>query len=108
MFGKIKIIIVTAENQSNIDASPLPSEIQFLIWRVENIDKNEVKLDFVPDQNMISNKLGGRNFKVGRRALLMLKETTGISKYRVRRNLKRQWNEFRKERNEYNEGRVLR
>ena len=38
----------------------------------------------------------------------MLKEATGISKYRARRNLKRQWNEFRKERNEYNEGRVLR
>lgn len=33
---------------------------------------------------------------------------SGISKYRARRNLKRQWNEFRKERNEYNEGRVLR
>ena len=87
---------------------PLSSDILSLIWRVENIDKNEVKLDFVPDQNMISNKLGGRNFKVGRRALLMLKEATGISKYRARRNLKRQWNEFRKERNEYNEGRVLR
>ncbi|MBD5275121.1 MAG: hypothetical protein HDS37_03345 [Bacteroides sp.] len=84
------------------DAPPLPSEIQFLVWRVDNIDKNEVKLDVVPDQNMISHKLGGRNFKAGRWALLMLKEATGITKFRARRNLNRQWDKFRKTRKEHN------
>ena len=84
------------------DAPPLPSEIQLLVWRVDNIDKNEVKLDVVPDQNMISHKLGGRNFKAGRWALLMLKEATGITKFRARRNLNRQWDRFRKTRKEHN------
>ncbi len=46
---------------------------------------------------MRSEKIGGRNFKIGRRALLMLKQATGISKIKSRKNLKKQWNEFRKD-----------
>lgn len=79
------------------DAPTLSPSILALIERVENIDKNDVKLDFIPDQNMKSEKIGGRNFKIGRRALLMLKQATGISKFKTRKNLKKQWNEFRKE-----------
>lgn len=76
------------------DLSP---SILALIDRVENLDKDEIKLDFIPDQRMKSNKIGGRNFKIGRRALLMLKQATGITKIKSRKNLKRQWNEFRKD-----------
>lgn len=47
-----------------MDAPPLSSDILSLMWRVENIDKDQVKLDFIPDKNMISQKLGGRNFKI--------------------------------------------
>ena len=67
---------------------------------MERIDKDEVKLDYVTDQNMKSEKIGGRNFKIGRRALLMLKQATGITRYRARKNLNRQWDEFRKSRRE--------
>lgn len=73
----------------------LSPTILALIDRVENLDKDEIKLDFIPDQRMKSNKIGGRNFKIGRRALLMLKQATGITKIKSHKNLKRQWNEFR-------------
>lgn len=82
------------------DAPTLSNDILSLIDRVENIDKNEVKLDYVTDQNMKSEKIGGRNFKIGRRALLLLKQATGITRYRARKNLNRQWDEFRKGRRE--------
>lgn len=85
------------------DVHPLSKDILSLIWRVENIDKDQAKLDFIPDQNMISRKLGSRNFKIGRRALLMLKEATGITRYRARRNLNRQWDGFRRERHQSNQ-----
>lgn len=85
------------------DADPLSKDILSLIWRVENIDKDQAKLDFIPDQNMISQKLGGRNFKIGRRALLMLKEAIGITRYRARRNFNRQWDGFRRERHQSNQ-----
>ncbi|MDE7420867.1 MAG: hypothetical protein K2N35_11730 [Muribaculaceae bacterium] len=80
-----------------VDAPKLSQQILALIERVEKLNKDEVKLAFIPDQRMKSDKIGGRNFKIGRRALLMLKQATGISKYNTRKNLKRQWNEFRKE-----------
>lgn len=83
-----------------MDAPALSSDILALIDRVENIDKDEVKLDYVTDQNMKSDKIGGRNFKIGRRALLMLKQATGITRYRAHKNLNKQWNEFRKGRRE--------
>ncbi|MDE6523822.1 MAG: hypothetical protein K2L17_13480, partial [Muribaculaceae bacterium] len=79
------------------DAPELSQQILALIERVEKLNKDEVKLALIPDQRMKSDKIGGRNFKIGRRALLMLKQATGISKYNTRKNLKRQWNEFRKE-----------
>lgn len=79
------------------DAPELPQSILALIERIEKLNKDEVKLAFIPDQRMKSDKIGGRNFKIGRRALLMLKQATGISKYNTRKNLNRQWKEFRKE-----------
>ena len=74
-----------------------------LIKRVEELNKDEAKLAVIPDQRMKSDKIGGRNFNIGRRALLMLKQATGISKYNARKNLKKQWNEFRKETMQRNE-----
>lgn len=84
----------------SMDAPALSFDILSLIDRVEKIDKDEVKLDYVTDQNMKSDKIGGRNFKIGRRALLMLKQATGITRYRARKNLNNQWDEFRKGRRE--------
>ena len=39
---------------------------------------------------------GNRNFKVGRRALNMLKQITGISMIKSHRNFNNKWSEFRK------------
>lgn len=80
-----------------VDAPELSPSILALIERVEKLNKDEVKLAFIPDPKMKSDKIGGRNFKIGRRALLMLKQATGISKYNTLKNLKKQWNDFRKE-----------
>lgn len=86
-----------------VDAPDLSPSILALINRVDYLDKDDVKLDFIPDQRMKSNKIGGRNFKIGRRALLMLKQATGISKYKARKNLNKQWNDFRKDAMQRNE-----
>ena len=78
-----------------VDAPALSPEILSLIDRVDNLDKDMAKLNYVPDKMMMSEKLGGRNFKIGRRALLMLKQATGITKYRARKNFNRQWDDFK-------------
>lgn len=82
-----------------IDAPTLTPDILALICRVDNLDKDMAKLDYVPDKMMMSEKLGGRNFKIGRRALLMLKQATGITKYRARKNFNRQWDDFKEQLN---------
>lgn len=80
------------------EAPDLPPEVQELVDRVAGIDKDSVRLDYGPDYRMVSRNDGRRNFRIGRRALLLLKQATGITRYRFNRNLKETWNEFRKDR----------
>lgn len=80
-----------------MDAPPLEASTLQLIARVNEINKDQVKLDTDPDQRFVSHNIRGRNFKIGRRALLALKQATGISYFKSRHNSKKQWSEFRRQ-----------
>lgn len=83
-------------------APALEASTMQLINRVNNVNKDQIKLNQDPDYRLVSNLVSGRNFKIGRRALLMLKRVTGISQYKSRKNSKNQWNEFRRRQIENN------
>ena len=81
------------------EAPALQSSIQELVDRVNNIDIDMVRLDIVPDQNLVSKNFGKkRSHNIGRRVLALLKDVTGISGRKMNRNLNRQWDELKKER----------
>lgn len=79
------------------DGAPeLQPSVRELIGRVEALDHDGVRLDFEPDERLASFTSSDRNFKIGRRALFMLKQLTGISAIRSHRNANRSWREFRR------------
>lgn len=81
------------------EAPALQPSIQELVDRVNNIDIDMVRLDIVPDQNLVSKNFGKkRSHNIGRRVLALLKDVTGISGRKMNRNLNRQWDELKKER----------
>ena len=80
-----------------MDAPQLDASTLQLIARVNEINKDQVKLDTDPDQRFVSHNIRGRNFKIGRRALLALKGATGISYFKSRHNRKKQWSDFRRQ-----------
>ena len=79
-----------------MEAPDLSSSIFSLIDRVNRIDKDSIRLDLQPDHRMISNNLGRKNFKIGRRALFLLKQVTGVTLYKSHKNLNKNWDSFRK------------
>ena len=79
-----------------MEAPDLSSSTFSLIDRVNRIDKDSIRLDFQPDRRMISNNLGRKNFKIGRRALFLLKQVTGVTLYKSHKNFNKNWDSFRK------------
>lgn len=77
-----------------MDAPELSTDILALIGRVGSIDKEGVRLDAAPDRRLIGKLDGTRNFKIGRRALMVLKDVTGISAYKARKNFNSNWRKF--------------
>ncbi|MBD5189942.1 MAG: hypothetical protein HDS95_06860 [Bacteroidales bacterium] len=77
------------------DAPPLDPVILKLISRVEKIDKEEVRIALPPDERLGSGKLRNDNFNIGKRALFLFKDLTGISRYKFRKNQKNKWREFK-------------
>ncbi|MDE6317566.1 MAG: carboxypeptidase-like regulatory domain-containing protein, partial [Muribaculaceae bacterium] len=77
------------------DAPPLSSDILALIDRVNNIDRDLIRQETEPDRRMIAMFNGRDNFKIGNRALLILKQLTGISSIKFHKNRKKNWKEFR-------------
>lgn len=78
------------------EAPELPSSILDIINRVNNLEKEGIRLDALPDYKMVSENQGCRNFRIGRRALLMLKQATGITLYKSNKKFNKDWNEFRR------------
>ncbi|MDE6533931.1 MAG: hypothetical protein K2M27_10440 [Muribaculaceae bacterium] len=79
-----------------MEAPGLSHSILSLIDRVNRIDKDSVRLDYQPDHRMISNNNGRNNFKVGQRALFLLKQVIGVTLYKSRKNFNNNWESFRK------------
>ncbi len=81
------------------EAPELRPEITELVARVNDVDKDGVRLEFPPDYRLISNhkRKGRRNFQLGQRALMMLKDVTGITSYKYHKNMKRRWDELKME-----------
>lgn len=77
------------------EAPELQPSIHELIARVENIDREQVRLDVEPNQRLVSHKLSNRNFWIGRRTLMMLKDFCGITAYKTNKKMKSDWGEFR-------------
>lgn len=76
------------------EAAALQPSVTELIERVNNIDKEGIRLKRQPDRRLVSPYLTNDNFKFGKRVLALLKTITGISAYKSKRNLNRRWNEF--------------
>lgn len=86
--------------------SPDPG-VLILVDRVEQVDKGEVRLGLSPDSRYLSSGKGRDNFHVGKRALFLLKDLTGITMFKSRKNFKERWRNFRNERRERNNSRNL-
>ncbi len=90
-----------------LDAPALSLSTRQLVDRVNNLDQNSVRLNFGSDKLLTYNDNRGKNFKIGNRALLLLKQATGITAYKSRKNLKDNWKEFRKDQVHKNNSRPL-
>lgn len=80
-----------------MDAPPLSLSTLNLVERVNQLDIDKIRLDYMPDHRLMGNNYGRRNFRTGRWALLLLKQATGISLYKSHKNLNNNWKKFRKE-----------
>ena len=78
-----------------LEAPSLSSSIKTLVERVNSIDKDRIRLDFEPDQRLAGIHDGRKNFRIGRRALLLLKGVAGITQIKSHRNSKKNWSNFR-------------
>lgn len=80
-----------------MDAPQLSAAILDLVERVDLLDKHKIRLDFIPDHRLMGSNSGRRNLRIGRRALLLLKQATGITFFKSLKNFNNNWAKFRKE-----------
>lgn len=80
-----------------MDAPQLSPAILDLVERVDLLDKHKIRLDFIPDHRLMGSNSGRRNLRIGRRALLLLKQATGITFFKSHKNFNNNWAKFRKE-----------
>lgn len=80
------------------EAPPLQPSIMELVARVDNVDKDRIRQALPPDHRLAGINIDNRNFRIGHRALQLLKQLTGITLIRSHRNFNRRWDEFRKNR----------
>lgn len=85
------------------EAPPLQPPIRQLVTRVNAINPENVRLNFTPDHRLMGREVHKQN--LGQRAFTLLKEVTGISLYKSRKNFNRRWNDFRKEQMQKNNSR---
>ncbi|MBD5185853.1 MAG: carboxypeptidase-like regulatory domain-containing protein [Bacteroidales bacterium] len=80
------------------EAPELQASVKELVARVMNIDKGAVRLGVTPDHRLGSGRDSSKNFAFGRRVLTLLKDLVGITGYKSRKNMKKNWNEFNSDR----------
>ena len=83
-------------------APPLQPVIQLLVDRVNNIDRDQVRLAIEPDQQLVGRLGVNKNFGIGNRLLFMLKQLTGIGSIKSHRAMKKQWDDFSSDRRNRN------
>ncbi len=81
-----------------MEAPALAPSVEALIARVNLLNKDEVRLNFTPDHRLMSNNNSRKNFKIGRRALFLLKQLTGITLYKSHKNFNTNWKRFSQDR----------
>ena len=84
------------------EAPELQPSVQQLVDRVNRLDHDRVRLDFVPDRRLVGRGVVKQN--LGQRMLSLLKTATGITAIRARRDWKRQWKNFTREQRHRNAG----
>lgn len=77
------------------EAPTLSNEILALMERVDKIDKAGVRLLLAPDERLGSIDGVNFNYSLGNRLLWIIKDLTGISKIRGKRNVEKKWKQFR-------------
>lgn len=90
-----------------MDAPPLSPSVVALIDRVNRIEKDDVRLNVIPDHRLVSKTDNRRNFKIGHRALSVLKMITGITAYKTHKNAQKHWSNFRKKQVKANQARAF-
>ncbi len=78
-------------------APAIPFEVQNLMARINNIDRKGIRLMQEPDRKLGSGKTKSelrKNFQIGNRLLLMLKQLTGITAIKSRKKQKDNWNNY--------------
>lgn len=79
------------------EAPPLQTSVLELMARVDNVEKEKVRLGVQPDERLAGMYAGKGNFGFGHRFLTLLKDLTGITTVKAHRNMNNQWKKFRKE-----------
>ena len=88
-----EIGILEADN-----APELQPLVMALVERVNNIDRDKIRIELPPDQRLVSPHFGkSKHLNMGYRALSMLKNLVGISSYKLKRNTLSNWNKFKKQ-----------
>lgn len=87
-----------------LDAPPLEASVRELVDRVDNLDKDSARLGYTYDHRLLSDIDNSRNFRIGNRALFLLKTITGISAIKAKRNQKKRWDDFKKAQIKKNQG----
>lgn len=77
-----------------MDAPELQPAIMQLVARVNAIDHDGARLGSTPDHSLIGR--GVKRYGMGKRALTLLKQLTGITYIRSHRNFDRNWDKLRK------------
>ena len=80
-----------------MEAPALDAPTLALIYRVSTINTDEVRLNIAPDRRLVSLYDGRKNFRIGNRALTLLKNLTGITSYKFHKHTRDNWSEFRRE-----------
>lgn len=78
-----------------LEAPELQPSIQALVDRVSKVDKDKTRLAQIPDYDIPEKFFYNRNYKIGRRALFLLRQLTGITLYKSHKNLNRRLKESR-------------
>lgn len=74
------------------DAPDLHPSIQAVVDRVNNVDVDKTRLAQLPHYRIAARKVVKQDF--GSRALNLLKALTGISSFKAKRNMNKQWRDF--------------